>query len=59
MRIKNNKLGYIALSLVTTFFVGCGGDSSSGPTKNSGTGSIDLANYFPKEDISKTYTTVW
>ena len=58
MRIKNNKIGYIALSLVTTLFVGCGGSSSSGPTKNSGTGSIDLANYFPKADTSKTFTTL-
>ena len=56
MTIKNNKLGYISLALAAIFLVGCG-SSSSGTPKNSGTGSIDLADYFPKVDISKTFTT--
>lgn len=57
MTIKNNKLGYISLALAAIFLVGCG-SSSSGTPKNSGTGSIDLADYFPTADTSKTFTTV-
>jgi len=58
MNIKNNKVAYFSLLLATTLFVGCGGSSSSGPSKNSGTGNIDLANYFPNKDMSKTFSTV-
>jgi hypothetical protein len=55
--IKTNKLSYLSLVVASTLFIGCG-SSSSGPSKNSGTGDIDLANYFPNSNISKTYSTV-
>ncbi len=54
---RNDKLNYLSFVLAATLFVGCG-SSSSGTPKNSGTGDIDLANYFPKSDITKTFTTV-
>jgi len=57
MNIKNNKNTYISILLAATLLVGCG-SSSSGSSKNSGTGNIDLANYFPTKDMSKTFTTV-
>jgi len=45
---------YISLLVATVLLTACGGGSSSS-SKNDGEGSIDLAEYFPSESMTKTF----
>lgn len=53
MEILMNKK-YLSFTLATLLLTACGGGNSAS-SKNDGKGSIDFAQYFPKESMSKSY----
>lgn len=50
-------LKYLSITLAIVLLTGCDGGSSSTSKQNDGEGSIDLAEYFPLESMSKIFLT--